>query len=125
MNIEDRVELGLKFRKEGYSCSQCVLMALTDKLGIEREIAVRIGSGLGAGASCGELCGAVNAIAIAEGLKTDNITPESKKIVMPKVSDLVSKFSKPFGGKVNCRDLKGKCGVPCEELISRAIRLAE
>ena len=127
MNVDERVEMGLKYRKEGYSCSQCVIMAMADKLGIDSELAIRIGAGLGAGVTCGELCGAVNAMAIAEGLKLkpEEITSESKKIVMPKTSRLMKSFSEPFDGKLTCRDLKGKYGTSCEELIARAIRLAE
>lgn len=127
MDTEERVEMGLKFRKDGYSCSQCVLMALTDKLGIDHQMAIRIGAGLGAGATCGELCGAVNAMAIAEGLKLkpEDATSDSKKIIMPKTSHLMKNFSEPFDGKLTCRDLKGKYGKTCEELIARAICLVE
>ncbi len=127
MNIDERIDKALELRKEGYSCSQCVLMALVDKLGINDQLAVRIGAGLGSGVTCGELCGAVNALAIAEGLKLkpEEATSNSKKIVMPKTSKLMKEYSEPFDGKLTCRDLKGKCGKTCEELIARAISLAE
>lgn len=118
-------ELSRELHRDGYSCSQCVLMALADKLDIDKNTAAKIGAGLGAGVAVGEICGAASAIAIAEGLRQNDTSADSKKGVMPKVGKLMREFSRPYDGRITCRDLKGKCGATCDELIARAIRLLE
>lgn len=123
MDKNERISKALELRKQGYSCSQCVLMSCADIAGIDESMAARIGAGLGGGVATGEICGVANALAIAAGLKEGISSPDGKKIVMSKVRELCTAFSEPYGGCITCRDLKGKCGRPCEDLISDGIRL--
>lgn len=125
MTTSQREDISRKLHHEGYSCSQCVLMALADKLGIDNETAAKIGAGLGAGVAVGEICGAASAMAIAEGLRQNDSSADSKKGVMPKVGKLIREFANTYDGRVTCRDLKGKCGATCDELIAKAIRLLD
>lgn len=125
MNSFNREVYAAKLHAEGYSCSQCVLMALADKLGIDLGTAAKIGAGMGAGVAVGEICGAASAMAIAEGLLQNETDANSKLKVMPKVAKLMREFATPFKGNIRCKDLKGKCGVSCDELISRAIKLID
>lgn len=118
-----RVAEGDRLHEEGYSCSQCVLMACAPELGIDAHTAAVVGSGLGAGMAVGETCGVVSAMAIAEGLKRGNAAAGGKLEVMPKVRRLCNEFAGRHGGKLACRDLKGKCGCTCGELIADGIRM--
>ncbi|MCM1441711.1 MAG: C-GCAxxG-C-C family protein [Roseburia sp.] len=122
MNKEDYAK---KLHADGYSCSQCVLMALSDELGIDQDTAAKLGAGMGAGLAIGEICGAASAMAIAEGLRQNDTTANSKLKVMPDVGKLMKEFARPFNGHIRCRDLKGKCGISCNELIIRAIQLID
>lgn len=112
-----------RLHEQGYSCSQCVLMTYAPDLGIDTETAARIGAGLGAGVACGEICGVASAMAIVTGLRNQDSSPTSKKAAMSATRRLLDEFSKPFGGKLTCRDLKGKCGMSCDRLIARGIEL--
>lgn len=116
-------EEALNLRKEGYNCAQCVLMACNDILGITKETAALIAAGLGSGVARGEICGVANALAIAEGLRTNDATPSGKLKVMPRAKAICDRFAEPYGGKITCRDLKGKCGATCPELICQGISI--
>lgn len=123
MTIEERKDKVRELHDKGYSCSQCVLMAYADAMDVDMETAARMGSGLGAGVSVGEICGVASAMAIVAGMRNGDGGAMSKKTVMPKVRALLSDFSGPFGGKLACRDLKGKCGLSCDALIERGVEL--
>lgn len=122
INLEKK-EIAGELHGQGYSCAQCVLMAYAPECCISGETAARIGAGLGAGVSCGEICGVASAMAVVAGLRGSDSGPMSKKAAMAETRRLLDSFSKSFGGKVACRDLKGKCGVSCNELIERGVEL--
>lgn len=123
LHMTERETEALRLRQQGYNCSQCVLMACDDIIGIDREMAARLSAGLGSGVARGEICGVANSLAIAEGFRQGDSTPGAKLKVMPNVKRLCDRFSDPYGGKITCRDLKGKCGRSCEELICEGIRI--
>lgn len=125
MNKEERLEKALELRKLGYNCAQCVLMSSCEITGIDERTSALIGAGLGAGVASGEICGVANALAIAAGLKAGISAPDGKKTVMPAAKKLCNAFSAPYGGKITCRDLKGKCGATCEELIASGISMLD
>ncbi len=122
---ENRKKKARRLHAEGYSCSQCVLMACGDLVGLDDVTAAKIGAGLGAGVACGEICGVANAMAIAVGLKNDDSAADSKKRAMPAVRKLCMRFAEPNEGLLACRDIKGKCGRTCDELISDGVGLLE
>ena len=115
-------EKAVALRKEGYNCAHCVLMALADKINLDQETAARLCSGLGTGVGgSGNICGAANALAIAESA-LHGTAPADKAAAMKAVNVLVERFSAENGNRIDCRDLKGKEGVrPCLELITQAV----
>lgn len=125
MDNISRKEKARRLHDKGYSCSQCVLMACADMTGIDEEMAARIGAGLGAGVACGEICGVAGAMAIAVGLRNGDSASDGKKRAMPEVRQLCKRFAEPNGGLLACRDIKGKCGRACDELIADGVRLLE
>lgn len=120
--IKEYKDIAAEFRAKGYNCAQCVMMALADCIGLDSDSACKIGAGLGSGiAGRGEICGAINAAAIAEGL-LHGTSPEERKLVVMNVGQMFDRFKDENGGRVRCRDLKGKEGVrPCIDLIRQAV----
>lgn len=120
--IKEYQECAAAFRAKGYNCAQCVLIALADKISLDPDMAVRLGAGLGSGiAGRGEVCGAINAAAIAEGMR-HGISLEERKEVVKAAGNMLDRFKEENGGRVCCRDLKGKDDVrPCIDLIRQAV----
>lgn len=123
MDIKKRKEKAEQLHQEGYNCSQSVLMACADKLGITEAQGAVIGSGLGAGVAIGEICGVANALAIGAGLLAADPSASGKKSVMPRVREMCRKFSEPYGGRITCRELKGQCGRSCDQLIAEGVEI--
>lgn len=114
----------LALRQEGYNCAQCVLMTLAPVVNLDKETAAKICSGLGSGVGgSGQICGAANAMALAESLLHGS-APADKAEAMKDVRKLIDRFSSENGDRINCCDLKGKEGVrPCAELITQAVEI--
>ena len=65
-----KVDEAIECFYSGYSCSQAVLSAYCEDLGLDKETAMKISCGFGAGmARLGATCGAVTGAYIAIGLK--------------------------------------------------------
>lgn len=94
----------------GYSCSQSILAAFSEDLGLAKETAFRVACGLGAGcARTGQLCGAVTGAYLAIGLKHGKVLPEDD-IAREKTYSLISEFNLKFLGEyhsLNCTELTG------------------
>jgi len=118
----DKVRKAVDFHNSGYNCSQSVLMAFAAEAGISEDLAARCGAGLGGGVGAlGEICGVVTGMGIAEGLM-GNGSNDSKKRAVP----IVNRLGRTFGTKagcIRCRDLKGKCGFSCDELIRMGVEI--
>ena len=125
MTTQERIDKALGLRKEGYNCAQTVMMAFPDATGVDDNTAAVMTASLGGGVACGEICGVANAIAIAQGFITGDDSPTGKKKAMPAAKHLLDEFSRPFGGCLTCRELKGKCGKTCEELIAAGINILD
>lgn len=123
MTLEERKNYALSLRKEGYNCAQCVVSAFTDVTGIDKDMSMKIASGLGSGiGGLKEICGVITGMAVAEGLVND-----SQPTTKIKVSDTVKKLAERFSGKngyMRCSELKGKSNLrPCNELIIDGIEI--
>lgn len=123
MELSERFEKAHRLHSAGYNCAQCVLMSLSDKLSLDENTLATIGAALGAGVSRGEICGVPNAMAIAIGLKQSDSAPDGKKRAMPVTKKLTDEFCMPYDGRITCRDLKGKCGAGCDQLIAEGINI--
>ncbi len=140
----NKIEKGRDTFMGGFNCSQSVLMAFSDRFGVERKTALMISSGFGAGFGREqETCGAVSGGIMVIGLKYGQYDPgdtESKE----KIYSLVRNFLKSFreiNGTTLCSELTG-CDLTsepgrkkyyegnikenvCLKCIGDAIRLAE
>jgi len=96
--------------KKGFSCSQAVLAALSEQLGLDREKALKISQSFGGGmARLGLTCGAVTGAFMVIGLKYGRARAEderAKEKTYALVRDFVDRF-KAKHGSIVCNDLIG------------------
>ncbi len=113
----NRVELAESLFKEGFSCSQAVLAAYGDRLGVEREIALRIAAGFGGGMGrMAHTCGAVTGAFMLIGLKYGSIDPKDRQ-AKEKAQAVVREFANRFISRNDfllCRELLG-CDISTPE----------
>ncbi|MDD5102644.1 MAG: C-GCAxxG-C-C family protein [Endomicrobiaceae bacterium] len=96
--------------QKGYNCSQSVLCAFCDDIGIDFDTALKISSSFGGGMGrLREVCGAVTAMFMVTGIKYGYIDPKDQKAKAKHyklIQLLAKKFSDKYGSIV-CRDLLG------------------
>lgn len=103
----ERVETALNLSKNYFNCSQSVLAAFSETYGLDKEMALKLSSGLGSGAKCGELCGAVSGALQVIGLKygqTRENDWDTKNYCYSKTLEFIKKF-KEIHGSIVCREL--------------------
>lgn len=124
--------------KSGLNCAQAVFVAFADKLGIDKETASKISSGLGGGVGRSrEVCGAVTAAALVIGMRHG----PDKDVVYPKVQKFIETF-KAETSSIVCKELLEGTGAtsgglaeertqeyykkrPCVELVALAAKILE
>ncbi|MBB6214482.1 C_GCAxxG_C_C family probable redox protein [Anaerosolibacter carboniphilus] len=98
----------VKLFKEGYNCSQAVIGAYCDELGMDLETALRLSSSFGGGmGSLREVCGAVSSMFMVAGLKYGYADPKDKALKQ-KHYELIQELSQRFkekNGSIICREL--------------------
>ena len=105
--------------KEGFDCSQIVLAAVSDKIGITREQAYAVASCFGIGMAQGETCGAATGAMMAIGIRYGNIKSgdlKTKSEVFAKRDEFIRRFAE-MNGKVKCPDLLGRRVDTYDELV--------
>lgn len=89
-------ELAVHYHNQGYNCSQAVIMAFSQEMGMRPGQAARIGQALGGGVGqMREVCGAITGAAIVLGIlrgKEDAPTPEEKKAFYARMRALGEAF---------------------------------
>ena len=89
----------------GHNCCQSLLATYCEVHGLDRETALKLGSGMGGGVGhSGELCGFVSGACLLLGLKYGTDAPESKLKLNPICLEFCNAFKEKFGS-VNCRDI--------------------
>ncbi len=111
LSTEDRVALALMHFKTGFHCSQSVLAAYADDLGIDQELALRIAAGLAGGSTVGGECGAIGAGYIILGLRHARLEPSfgdtgREEELFGRIRRFVAEFRKRHGC-INCVELLG------------------
>lgn len=105
--------------KEGFDCSQIVLAAVSDKIGITREQAYGVASCFGIGMAQGETCGAATGAMMAIGIRYGNVKSgdlKTKSDVFAKRDEFIRRFAE-MNGKVKCPDLLGRRVDTFDELV--------
>lgn len=68
MNHEHLVQAAVHLLKDGYMCSESIVMAFAEIMGIERDTAAKISCAFAGGMSQGRTCGAVSGAVMVIGL---------------------------------------------------------
>ena len=96
--------------REGYNCSQAVLLALEDKYDMDRHTALMISSSFGGGMGrLREVCGAVSGMFMVTGILygyKDADDQDGKKNLY-KIIQLLAKEFESRTGSIICRELLG------------------
>ena len=142
MNKREKAE---ELFKEGYNCSQAVLGAFCDELGIDEKIAFRLSSSFGGGMGrLREVCGAVSGMFMVAGLASGYSDPEdleAKKKHYALIQELAKAFA-DINDSIICRELLGLTQSennptpekrteeyyqkrPCVELVKDAAEITE
>ena len=140
-----RTELASKYFKEGYACSQAVVLAFHDLTNVDfnslQKLSLPFGGGFG---RLRLTCGAVSGMTIVASLllSIDSIK-DNKSHVYEIVQELVDRFEKEYK-TINCKELLENAGVeaviggepetrteeyykkrPCEKIVVVATQILE
>lgn len=103
-------ECAAKLFKEGYNCSQAVMGAYCEELGMNMETALKLASSFGGGMGrLREVCGAVSAMFMVAGLKCGYADPKDR-VMKQKHYELIQMLSQRFkeeNSSIICRELLG------------------
>ena len=142
-----KADLAEKYFREGANCSQAVLAAFADELGISKEFAMKLASGFGGGVGrMREVCGAFSGVVFIENLRngfTDHTDKSAKDECYARIQRLAAEFKAQSGSNsIICRELLSGTGAaaggasecrsaeyykkrPCVELVRLAAEIAE
>lgn len=108
--MESRRERAIAHFKEGYNCTQAVVLAHLDLLGVEKEQAMKLCQSFGGGMGrLRQVCGTVSGMFFVAGALTGSGEPrnmESKKTNYEAVQGLAAEFEKK-NGSIICATLLG------------------
>ena len=107
MDAAEKGERAKSLFTGGCNCSQAVFCAFADDLGVDRELALKLSSGLGGGMGrLREVCGAFSGAVLALGMKYGPDRAE----VYAKVQELAAAV-KAETGSIVCRELLDGTGA--------------
>lgn len=139
----DHVKKAKELYEQGFYCSQAVLAAFADELGLTEKQALQIGSCFGGGMCKGEVCGACTGALMVLGMKygrylSDDWDGQVK--ANENATMFLEQFSKENGsylcnkllgcdiatpeGKVYAREHRLFADL-CPEMVASAVRIAE
>lgn len=122
--LEERKERARMLHKQGYNCSQCVVMVFDDIHGLDQEVVARISAGFGGGVGgMKQVCGAVSGMVMLEGL-TKYSRPSDKPMLYAEVKAATDEY-KLLNGSIVCGELLKPGRKPCIELIEDAITIID
>lgn len=116
--MTDPIQIAQERFAQGFNCSQSVLSAYAEKLGLQDEIALKLASPFGGGiAHRGQVCGAVTGALMTLGAQKGNATLETKEDTYKLADEFLHKFQEQHGTLL-CRELIGYDMTRPEELQS-------
>lgn len=123
ITFEERKALAMEGRRKGYNCAQAVVAAFPDVLHLPMETALRLSLGFGNGfGGMQHVCGVMSAMTLLEGVRFEDHSM-ARAGVYKVVRSLGDNFKEAFGS-LQCCDIKSlDPPVPCNEVITRGIRI--
>ena len=143
--MSNKSEIAKEYFKKGYNCSQAVVVAFAEDLGVDAETLIKLSSSFGGGMGrLREVCGAVSGMFMVAGLKYGYSSPDAKEEKSEhyaRIQELAESFTKQ-NGSIICRQLlglevKAEAPVPeertekyyevrpCAELVADAAEIME
>lgn len=139
----DHIDTALKLFSQRFHCSQAILAAFSEELGITEEQALKLGGCFGGGMCKGEVCGACTGALMALGLKYGQSEINDLKS-RSKTNEVAVFFLEKFrdeNGSYICRKLLG-CDLStdkgkeyavkhnlfieiCPKMVASAVRITE
>jgi C_GCAxxG_C_C family probable redox protein len=104
-----KTALATQLFREGCACSQAVLAAYSEELGLPKQTAMKVAAGFAGGMRMGETCGAVTGAFMVLGLRHASENCE-KAAGRAEVYTHVLEFTRRFqekNGTIICRELLG------------------
>lgn len=144
--MSERVERAKELFFEGYNCSQAVVGAFCEDLGVSFELGMRLSSSFGAGMGrLREVCGTVSGVFILAGIKYgySDMTDKEAKARHYKLVQAIAERFREEKGSIICRELLQKRADeresyipdertseyykkrPCVAMVEAAARIAE
>jgi C_GCAxxG_C_C family probable redox protein len=125
----DKADLAVQCFKETFNCAQAIVSAYGPKLGLDREIGLKVAAAFGGGiARTGETCGAVTGALMVIGLAYGRIKAEDKESA-EKTHDTALAFLEHFRARnytILCRELLGcDVGTPEGKEFAKEQKLGE
>jgi C_GCAxxG_C_C family probable redox protein len=109
--MSKQVDAAMEAHAQGFNCSQSVAIACGPALGLDREMAIRLGEGFGGGfGRTGNVCGAVTGAILCVGLKHNRGSDAQNAAGRGAAQKCVQEFLKRFQavhGSLLCRELLG------------------
>lgn len=108
--MESRKEKAMELFAQGYNCSQAVVLAYSDMLGLDWEQAAKLSASFGGGLGrMRHVCGSVSGMSMVAGMLT--ATSDPKNVEQKKKNyEVVQALAKEFedrNGSIICRELLG------------------
>lgn len=135
----------IRLFREGYNCSQSIVLAFCDVTGLDAETALKISSSFGGGMGrMREVCGAVSGMFMVVGMLygyTDPKSSSDKNSHYARIQKLAAEIKRLYGSYV-CREILKPLNLdsapistertpefyklrPCERIIADAARLTD
>ncbi len=110
--MSEKTEKAKELFLAGYSCSQAVVGAFCEDLGLSFDTAMRLSSSFGGGMGrLREVCGALSGVFLLAGWRFGYTSPtegEAKAALYRRIQELAADFREQ-NGSIICRELLGKC----------------
>jgi C_GCAxxG_C_C family probable redox protein len=106
----DRSELAREYFLKGYNCSQAIVLAFSDRMGLNEHTAAKLSSSFGGGMGrmrevCGTFSGMLMVLGMLYGYDASSETETAnKKLHYERVQALAERFRNEFGSII-CREL--------------------
>lgn len=108
--MKSRKEKAMELFMQGYNCSQSVVLAYADVLGLDWDVAAKMSASFGGGLGrLRQVCGTMSGIAMVAGCLTGTSDPKNaqqKKENYEVVQKLAAEFERR-NGSIICRELLG------------------
>jgi C_GCAxxG_C_C family probable redox protein len=106
-----KADIAVETFKKGFNCSQAVLLAFSDDLGLDQDTAARIASGFGGGIchmaeTCGAVSGAIMALSLKKGMSIPGQPFKSNQLVYTAAEPFIKEFVKR-NKSTRCLDILG------------------